>query len=438
MKRIAIFIITILCCGLVLSGCGECKHEWLTPTGAACGVTWEKVCKKCNETVGDPAPHTWEEATCEKPKTCSACGLIEGEALGHEWQAATCEKPKTCSTCGLGEGEALGHEWQAATCEKPKTCSTCALVEGAALDHEWKAATCEKPKTCIAPGCGKTEGEALGHAWQEATTEAPKTCSGCGKTEGERIVTDPRFSTADSKVLFGTWEGNYTMTGEMMGDPTLPGMELILGITFNNDGTYTEYSRMADKEGYLQEMTDYYVDALYTEFEISYGFTKEQADAAMKETYGMDVLQYSQVAASTIDWDAMLEASSQSGVYYVKDHVLYSGESWDAEMAGDPFTISGDTMIVDKMINDATDMTLKKVMEGASGQAPEEKQEESEKLIMTVTASSLTIRSGPGTQYDAVGYLSGGTQVEVLEQQAVEDRTWARISRGWVSMKYLK
>lgn len=75
-------------------------------------------------------------------------------------------------------------------------------------------------------------------------------------------------------------------------------------------------------------------------------------------------------------------------------------------------------------------------LETVTEEVPEEKPEE--KQMMTVTATSLTIRSGAGTQFSVAGYLSNGQQVEVLEQKTVDGTTWARIDRGWVSMKYLK
>lgn len=186
---------------------------------------------------------------------------------------------------------------------------------------------CENPKTCTR--CGEAEREAKPHEWAEATTNAPKTCAACGVTEGERIITDPRFTTAACQGLFGHWEGEYTMTGEMMGDPTLPDMPVILGITFRNDGTFAESVRMKDKEGYAKLMKDYYIQALYAEFESQHGMTREQADQTMMETYGMDVKAYAEVMAAAIDWDAMLAASSHEGVYYVAEGKLYSGADWD-------------------------------------------------------------------------------------------------------------
>ena len=57
---------------------------------------------------------------------------------------------------------------------------------------------------------------------------------------------------------------------------------------------------------------------------------------------------------------------------------------------------------------------------------------------MTVIADCLLIRKGPGTNHAIVGYLYTGAKVEVLETKTVNGRDWARISRGWVCMDYLK
>ncbi len=57
-------------------------------------------------------------------------------------------------------------------------------------------------------------------------------------------------------------------------------------------------------------------------------------------------------------------------------------------------------------------------------------------LYATCAASSLNVRSGPGTSYPAVGYLVYGQRVRVLERKD----GWARIESpaGWCSEKYLK
>ncbi len=52
----------------------------------------------------------------------------------------------------------------------------------------------------------------------------------------------------------------------------------------------------------------------------------------------------------------------------------------------------------------------------------------------TVTAASLKIRKGAGSEYQSIGTYSKGDQIELLE--IVGD--WGRTSKGWVSMDYVQ
>lgn len=52
--------------------------------------------------------------------------------------------------------------------------------------------------------------------------------------------------------------------------------------------------------------------------------------------------------------------------------------------------------------------------------------------------STLRIRSGAGTSYPITGYLSSGTEVEILERKTVNGITWGKITKGWISMDYVK
>ena len=60
------------------------------------------------------------------------------------------------------------------------------------------------------------------------------------------------------------------------------------------------------------------------------------------------------------------------------------------------------------------------------------------KQVMTVTAYSLNVRAGAGSQHKVVGVVTLGQQVEVLETKTVDGKLWARIAQGWVSMLYLQ
>lgn len=59
------------------------------------------------------------------------------------------------------------------------------------------------------------------------------------------------------------------------------------------------------------------------------------------------------------------------------------------------------------------------------------------KATGSITASELTVRSGPGTGYDKVSTLKQGAQVEVLEQIKVGTTVWGCIKGGWISMDYV-
>ena len=64
--------------------------------------------------------------------------------------------------------------------------------------------------------------------------------------------------------------------------------------------------------------------------------------------------------------------------------------------------------------------------------------EEPEKIIKTVTADCLRIRSEASTSATIVGYLYDGTKVEILETKTVGGTVWGRVAKGWISMDYVK
>ena len=61
-----------------------------------------------------------------------------------------------------------------------------------------------------------------------------------------------------------------------------------------------------------------------------------------------------------------------------------------------------------------------------------------QKQTKTVTADCLRIRSNAGTGNSIVGYLYRGAKVEILETKTVNGTTWGRVSKGWISMDYVK
>lgn len=55
-----------------------------------------------------------------------------------------------------------------------------------------------------------------------------------------------------------------------------------------------------------------------------------------------------------------------------------------------------------------------------------------------VNAGSLRIRSGPGTHYSILGYLTDGNRVEITEKQTSGSMVWGKISNGWISLDYVQ
>lgn len=58
--------------------------------------------------------------------------------------------------------------------------------------------------------------------------------------------------------------------------------------------------------------------------------------------------------------------------------------------------------------------------------------------VATVTASSLCIRSGAGTDTTVVGYYMRGDKVEILETTYVHGVAWGRTVKGWISLAYVQ
>ncbi len=55
-----------------------------------------------------------------------------------------------------------------------------------------------------------------------------------------------------------------------------------------------------------------------------------------------------------------------------------------------------------------------------------------------IVQDRLRIRSGPGTDFDIVGYLYGGDAVTITEQTTVGSTVWGKMERGWISMDYVQ
>ena len=270
--------------------------------------------------------------------------LLAGCGCQHEWYAATCTAPKTCSLCGETEGEPLPHTWQEATCTKAKTCTVCEITEGSALGHTWQDATCTTPKTCSV--CQTTEGEAAGHKWEEATTEAPETCSVCKETTGSKLETDPRFTTKSTKALQGVWICDVTVTDDMMGIEDFGDVDCRMTMKFGNTGELTMSMSLKDEDGFTEKYRAYTIDLMYATL-AAQGMSKEQADQAMMDAYGLNVADYVDAALKNFDINDFFAAFNAQEVYYVEDNKVFTALTWNATFESNTFTITDDTLVID-------------------------------------------------------------------------------------------
>lgn len=241
-----------------------------------------------------------------------------------------------CTLCLL-TGCCLSHDWQDATCEAPKTCAKCEKTEGDALGHIWEPATCEDPETCSR--CQSTEGRALGHNWLEATTEQPKTCTLCNDTDGDRIITDPRFTTADTAPIQGEWVAFLDYTADDLGfsdygiDLTIQGQ---ITFYFANDGKLVSKVWILNNEEIVEYMLDYLENQFYAA-SAELGLSPEETDLLCQEENDLTLREYLHEQLRTQDFYASLEEPTvQEGFYYIEDGHLYTGYSWD-EMAEDDY-----------------------------------------------------------------------------------------------------
>ena len=71
----------------------------------------------------------------------------------------------------------------------------------------------------------------------------------------------------------------------------------------------------------------------------------------------------------------------------------------------------------------------------------DETEEEPEEIVakgMVSASSGLNIRSGAGASYSKAGSLEKGDKVEIYEIVTVDGVKWGRVSKGWISLKYVK
>ena len=217
-----------------------------------------------------------------------------------------------------------------------------ALVFTGCCKHEqWIDATCTTPRTCVE--CGEIEGAALGHIWIPRTTEIPETCTRCGETRGERIITDPRFTTASTIDFYGTWKGASSISGTLIADGLEAVMPVEITMVLNNDSTMHIEIIGHDTESFLKSAETFLHNRLKEE---AAGLTQFTFAEYMAIVYEMTPDQYVEQQLQALDLTALTQGYILDGVYYIEGDQIYLGLGWEADPNGFTYQRNGGTLVI--------------------------------------------------------------------------------------------
>ena len=217
-----------------------------------------------------------------------------------------------------------------------------ALVFTGCCKHEqWVDATCTTPKTCVE--CGEIEGSALGHTWIPRTTEIPETCTRCGETRGERIVTDPRFTTASTIDFYGTWKGVSSISGNVIAQGLDAVMPVEITMVLNNDSTMRMEIVGRDTDAFLKSAEAFLHNKLKEE---AAGLTQFTFAEYMAIVYEMTADQYVQQQLKALDLSALTNGFTIDGAYYIEGDQIYIGRGWEADLPPFTFQRNAGTLVI--------------------------------------------------------------------------------------------
>ncbi len=253
--------IIVLCLLLVMACISSCRSS-RSEVPVECNHIWSEAtckeyakCERCNEVKLEYGDHSYEDATCDKPKTCAFCGATEGKILGHIYLAeGTCIAQSKCYRCGK-MGPFGAHKFLGGNCAAKPMCVYCGR-EGTELgDHNFSDPTCTEQGVCSI--CQATT-EALGHDLEPATCTAPISCKRCEYTEGEALG-------HEGQGICSRCKAKLPITGSGYGDAVVSDINIgetgfyVLRITHDGWSNFIvhSYDANGDKEYLVNEIGDY-------------------------------------------------------------------------------------------------------------------------------------------------------------------------------------
>ena len=454
---------------VVLPAFGHTYSNWFMLKEANCTEVGQRarLCEVCMELETEDIPAVshqysdWfvlEKPTCtsdgERVRGCATCGAMEMESLsakGHnygEWYTviqAACGQPgqerRDCATCGEMETRELmakDHsfgQWYVyreascgVACEMRRDCSVCGYYESeilAAMEHQMGNWVVAKEASCGAEGllrrtcsrCGYAEEQtvpALKHnfgQWYVAVEptstsygQERRDCANCGDYETRQIDKLVGMVTR----VYGTVYGNYyvnvragTGTGYTLLRKLFYGsrVEILEHVTVDS----SVWGRIGEGEWIL--ITNH----------VSLETVEEPESQEITKTYATvtcDVLNVRVGAGSHYSAVAYL---INGNVVEVLEQTTIGDSVW-GRIANGWICLSGYTRL-------HTETTT------VSGGKPVNI------IVMgTVTASSINLRSAPGTSNTKLGVVTQNSVYQIYEMTMVGTTVWGKIDQGWIRL----
>jgi len=145
--------------------------------------------------------------------------------------------------------------------------------------------------------------------------------------------------------------GTYRLL--LLGIPDFEGdLSFVYNLEFGNAGDMSLMLQIGDEDSFMKAIILASVASTYAELEAQ-NISKEEADAAMEQEFGMDVEAYMRATMENISMNDLLasvfSAIDLGGVYYVENGQIYAGSDWNAEMDPSDFSLDGDQLIINSL-----------------------------------------------------------------------------------------
>lgn len=174
-----------------------------------------------------------------------------------------------------------------------------------------------------------------------APTQAPTTAPTVAPTQPTLAPTEPSypFDYDAAEALCNLWQTTLVMDDVQLGMPGLgKNFELTVYVEFDDTGMVYTYVDKAHAEEVFSDffqqksVRSYVKDSCYAQLE-QQGISRDEAEAAIQQAYGMSVEEYVDFLIETMRQSMDFSGMSASSHYYVENGQLYvlsvTGSDWE-------------------------------------------------------------------------------------------------------------